>query len=235
MKNSLKKAKIIISGILFEKFAIPKVKNERISKAVFKKYLPKQSVIVDCGAYDGSDSVAFAKLFKKATIHSFEPVDELYAKLIQNTRPYNRINCYKIALADRVGIMDFFISQGASDGSSSLLEPKEHLIDYPDVFFEKKISVNTLTLDIWAEQQKINKVDLLWLDMQGFELNMIKASQTILPTVKVIHSEVSTKETYKGVALYDEYRSFLENSGFEVVIEAIPVGADMGNVLFVKK
>ena len=235
MTSFIKKVKIISSRILFENFAIPAVKKERISKAVFKKYLPNKMVIVDCGSHDGADSVELAKLFKNATIHSFEPVDALYARLLKNANPYKNIFCYKIALADRCGTMDFYISEGGSDGSSSLLEPKDHLIDYPDTFFEKKIIVNTLTLDAWAQQQQIDKIDLLWLDMQGFELNMLKASPKILSTVSLIHTEVSTKETYKGVSLYGEYRAYLENNGFKVLIEAMPAQTDMGNVLFMRK
>lgn len=71
--------------------------------------------------------------------------------------------------------------------------------------------------------------------MQGFEMNMLKASKNILNTVKLIHTEVSTRETYKGVALYQEFRTFLENRGFVVLLEAIPEGWDMGNVLFIRK
>ena len=170
-----------------------------------------------------------------ATIHSIEPVDDLYARLLKNTILYKNIFCHNIALADRCGTMDFYISEGGSDGSSSLLEPKDHLIDYPDTFFEKKINVKTLTLDAWAEQHQIEKIDLLWLDMQGFELTMLKASPKILSKVKVIHTEVSTKETYQGVSLYPEYKRYLENKGFKVLIEALPENADMGNVLFLRK
>ncbi len=53
-------------------------------------------------------------------------------------------------------------------------------------------------------------------------------------TVKVIHTEVSIKETYEGVVQYKEYRNFFESIGFVVAIEAIPEGWDMGNILFVR-
>jgi hypothetical protein len=38
-----------------------------------------------------------------------------------------------------------------------------------------------------------------------------------------------------GFDPYNEYRSFLEENGFDLMIEAIPEGWDMGNVLVVKK
>lgn len=234
MNKFIGKVKNHLESFLFDKYAIPVVKNERISKVILKRYLPNNPVIIDCGAYDGSDSVELAKLFKMATIHSFEPVDTLYARLMKNTKSYNNIKCYPIALADSNGTRDFYISEGASDASSSLLEPMEHLKNHPDTFFMKKVTVTTNTLDSWAKENNIEKVDMLWLDMQGFELKMLRASDVILESVYVIHTEVSTNETYKDVSLYNDYRSFLETKGFRVQIEAIPNGWNMGNVLFVK-
>jgi FkbM family methyltransferase len=221
--------------VLFEQFGLPPVVNENISKAVLKKYLPHNPVIIDCGAHDGSDSAGLAKQFSHGTVHAFEPVPGLYNRLIQNALNFANIRCYNIALADQNGILNFNLSEGGSDASSSLLEPKEHLNYHPDTFFSKKIPVQAKTLDTWAYENNIAKVDLLWLDMQGFELNMLEASKTIIDTVSVIHTEVSLVETYKGVALFKEYRVFLESKGFVLMIEAIPQGWNMGNALFVRK
>ena len=221
--------------VLFEQFGLPAVVNENISKAVLKKYLPRNPVIIDCGAHDGSDSAGLAKQFRYGTVHAFEPVPGLFKRLQQNASTVSNIRCYPIALADQNGILDFHVSEGGSDASSSLLEPKEHLQDHPDTFFLKTIYVQAKTLDTWAEENNIPKVDLLWLDMQGFELNMLQASKTIIDTVSLIHTEVSLVETYKGVAFFKDFRVFLESKGFVLIIEAIPQGWNMGNALFVRK
>lgn len=220
---------------LFTRFALPKTSNEKISKVLLKKYLPASPVIIDCGAHDGSDTVELAKLFTNATIHSFEPIPHLFEKLQARTKAFERIHNYQLALSNSNGWSEFHVSEGESDGSSSLLPPLEHLKDHPSTRFNTTIQVKTSTLDDWAKENSISHVDLLWLDMQGFELNMLKASEQILSSVKVIHTEVSTRETYKGVALYADYKKFLEQNGFKVIVEAIPKGWDMGNVLFVRK
>lgn len=235
MKRFLKSANYHTRRILFEKFALPKVVNEKISKIVLKKYLPANPIIIDCGAHDGADTVQLARLFKNGTVHAFEPIEQLFTKLKSRDNPNKNIKYYQLALADKNGSMDFYISEGTSDGASSLLEPASVLLDHPGITFNNKITVNTSTLDNWAMENNISKVDMLWLDMQGYELNMLKESKAILNTVKVIHTEVSTRETYKGVATYDVYRSFLEDKGFKVTIEAIPKGWDMGNVLFTRE
>jgi len=206
-----------------------------IPKHILRKYLPANPVIIDCGAHVGADSVELAKIFPKASVHSFEPVPTIYNHLKQNTRHYQNITCYQLALNDNNGIAKMYVSSGSSDASSSLLVPTGHLSEHPDIYFDNTIEAKTITLDSWASQNNIKQVDFLWLDMQGAEFNMLTASVDILPTVKAIHAEVSTRETYKGGVLYNDFKKWLEERGFVVSAEAIPSGADMGNVLFVRQ
>ncbi len=230
------KLKLEAKFFLEQKWGIKKPGDSfAISKAELKKYLPGDPVIIDCGAHVGSDSVELARVFPKSKIHAFEPVPEIYDNLLRNTRSYSNITCYKIALSTSTGQTEMFVSSGNSDASSSLLQPTGHLESHPDVFFTKKINVETLTLDDWAAKNKIDKIDFLWLDMQGFELQTLQASKKMLSTVTCIHTEVSLTETYQNAVLYKDYSKWLETQGFKAVIEALPKGADMGNVLFVRK
>jgi len=206
-----------------------------ISKSVLKKILPSDPIIIDCGAHVGADSVELSRVFPKGRIHSFEPVPEIYKSLLSNTKKFDNISTYPVALGTINGNSEMFVSSGSSDASSSLLEPTGHKDSHPDVYFNDKITVEVKTLKEWASIYKIDHIDFLWLDMQGFELQMLKASEEILAKVKCIHTEVSLKETYHNAVHYSEYRKWLEQKGFSVLIEAWPVGADMGNVLFVRK
>jgi FkbM family methyltransferase len=234
MLSKIRAAAEKFKSFLFHQYGIPASRNEQISKRVLKRYLPNRPVAVDCGAFDGADSLQLASTLN-ATVYSFEAMPEIFALLKKNTAGNKAVTCVPLALSNTKGKQSFYVSEGSSTASSSLLEPKEHLTDHPGTVFKKKIDVDAVTLDDWAKENRIDKIDLLWLDMQGFELKMLKASPRILKTVSVIHTEVSTKETYEGVEVYSEYKSFLEENGFTAVIEAIPAGWDMGNVLFVRK
>jgi len=211
------------------------VRSESINKNYIRRFLPANTVIIDAGAHMGGDSIEMCRLYPGSTVHSFEPVPAIFKLLKHNTRKFNRIHCHTVALSNKNGEQVLHVSSGASDGSSSFLQPKDHLTDHPDVFFNHDITVQTMTLDDWAASQGISQVHLLWLDMQGFELEVLKASTVILPKVKAIHMEVSTRSTYEGVPLYDEVRTWMEAKGFHVEVEALPKGWDMGNVLFVRK
>lgn len=223
----------ILSEYCFNHLGIPSFSNERISKKFIKKYLPKNPVSIDCGAHIGADSIEISKIIG-GQVYSFEPVPSIFQKLQHNTKQYSNIHCFELALSDQSGKAEFHVSEGDSDASSSLLEPEGHIQFHPGVNFSQVIEVKCKTLDQWAEENRISKVDFLWLDMQGYELHMLKASKTILKNVSVIHSEVSVKNTYKGAPLYEQYRDWLATQGFQMKLECIPQGWDMGNVLFIR-
>lgn len=206
-----------------------------IPKKVIGKYLPKNAIILDIGANNGADSIEMVRYWNKATVYCFEPVPELFKKLNYNVRRYRRIKTYNFAIGEIDGLVKMYISEGNSDGSSSLLKPKEHLKDHPGVFFNNIIEVSSIKLKSWLEHNKISKVDLLWLDIQGMEQKMLEASKDILHIINVIYTEVSTKETYENVTKYEEFKRWLADYDFFPVYESIPENADMGNVLFAKK
>lgn len=207
-----------------------------------QKYLPHDPIIIEAGAYDGNDSIYMSSYWPLAKIYAFEPVPELYSKLVNKTKSYSNIYPFSYALGDANKKVDFYVSafnynQKEPSASSSLLEPKEHL-QYADyVVFNQKIEVDMLTLDTWADLQNIDHVDMLWLDMQGYELNMLKACPHILSTVKVIYTEVEFVEAYKDQYLYQDVVSFLERLGFKLLAQDFVTGDKnrwYGNVLFYK-
>jgi FkbM family methyltransferase len=172
-------------------------------------------------------------LWKDSTIYSFEPIPYLYQEVSEKIKNLPGINLSQKALAEITGKRTFFVSSGASKGSSSLLPPQKHLEVHPKVTFGQTIDVETITIDDWVKNFNIPKVDLMWLDLQGAEFQVLQAAEKTLTKTTCIFTEVSLIETYKGVTLYPEYKLWLEAKGFKVVWEDIS-HQDMGNVLFVK-
>lgn len=205
-----------------------------ITEEYIKQFLSPKCVILEAGAHNGSDSVKIAKLLPDCTIYAFEPQPLLFQQLLNNTRAFkHQIHCYQLALSDVNGSAEFYVSNGLDNGSSSLLKPDYHLIFFPQVQFNQKIMVQTKTLDTWAKENGIEKIDFLRLDMQGYEPKMLAASPNMLKKVKVIYTEVSTKELYKGIILYPQYNKWLQELGFTLVREE--VSPDFGgDALFVK-
>ena len=194
--------------------------------------LPENPVMIEAGAHFGEDTVWLARYWPKGTVHAFEPSPDLFALTTKHTAWIPNVRRYAFALSDRVGTVELHVSSGASTASSSIFAPKEHLVEHPSVHFEKKIQVPMLTLEIWAQQYGISRVDFLWLDMQGAELAALKGMGKLLDTARALHIEVSTKESYAGAPLYPELASWMRERGFVVKHERFE--GSQGDIFFAR-
>lgn len=202
-------------------------------KQIIKSFLPENPVILDVGAHTGTDTAELARLWPNAYIIAIEAVPYLYTHLIKNTKNFDNVHCYQFALSDKRGRSKFYVSSGSGDSSSSILEPKEHLIYHPTVLFKEVIEVDTMTLDEWTKENNVNHIDFMWLDMQGHELAMLKACPEIFKTVSVVYTEISYVEVYSGCALFSEMRQWFEQQGFTLIYED-KEAVDYGNALFIR-
>ncbi len=206
-----------------------------------KKHLPANPIIVEAGAFNGSDSIRMAQMWPQGHIHAFEPVPELFKTLQKRTTLYQNISCYPLALSNHTGTAPLYISEkpskpGHVSQGNSLLPPKERL-HHSNLRFPHKIMVPTITLDTWAKKHHINRIDLLWLDMQGNELAVLQASESILKTVTAIYTEVSFVEGYEGQPLMEDMVAWMHTHGFEEKGRDFSNTTDwfFGNMLFAKK
>jgi 2-O-methyltransferase len=190
--------------------------------SLIMSYLPNQPVILEAGAYIGTESVIMSKIWPEGHVHAFEPVPEIYHSLQETTKSSSNISTYPLALSQTNGAAIFYISEdvrapNTASASSSLRPPKEHLDVCDTVTFPRTITVQTQTLDSWAQANQINHVDFLWLDMQGSELEMLMASPEILKTVQVILTETIFIEAYQGQYLFPEMKKWMEEQGFSLI------------------
>jgi len=204
------------------------------------KYLKgvRYPAILEAGAADGYNTLRFAKIFPHATIYAFEPVSKNFNRLKNAVSKLSNVKIFNFALGDFDGTSEINISTTKNRpdsvaASSSLLKPALHSTLYPDIDFEEKETVTVRTIDSWASEYNVEKIDVMWLDMQGYEYRALKASPRILATVKVIYCEVSLKYVYEDSCLYDELKEWLISMGFKIAMTEID-GDVSGNVLFVR-
>jgi len=215
----------------------PVISNEDQLK-ILKPYLPDNPVILEAGAFNGHDSVNFIKTWPQSQIYCFEPVSKLYEEVLQNVSMYYpKIQSFPYALGDKEGDVELFVSSfnyapEVPTASSSVLAPKEHLNYASHVIFPRTEKSRMVTIDGWAQEHAVDHVDLLWLDMQGYELNALMHGQKILSTVKAISIEVEFVEAYKGQYLYQDIKTWLEAKGFHII--AIVDYGWFGDALFVR-
>lgn len=204
-----------------------------LSKKEIAQFLSNPNpTIIEAGASSGEDTLELAQCFPKGIIYAFEPLPISFNILEKKLNKTRNVKLFELALSTKTEQALFNIS--SNNSSSSLLQPKEHLTVHPEIIFETQTLVNTITLDDFAQREKIEKVDFMWLDMQGMEYEVLKASNSVFPKVDLLYTEVSLIETYKNVPLYKDFRVWLEQQGFEVIWEGL-YWNDMGNVLFKRR
>jgi len=178
-------------------------------------------------------TLEFRKVFPNAVIHAFEPLPSNFKKLVYRTKDL-KIHCHQIALGSKNGKAKFFVSSEVSDpASSSLKHPTRHLEVFPKIKFEKEIEVNVKRLEDWLAENSIDRVDFLWMDTQGNELDILQNSGKILQSIKAIHLEVSLVELYESAPLYPKVKEYFKKNNFYVYDET-RTQFNYKNVVFVK-
>lgn len=211
---------------------------DRIAYSDIAKFLPRDPVIIEAGAHDGTNTAEMAEFWPHATIHAFEPVPAAAEQVALRVSGFNaRVQCHPIALGPVSGEIEMHLSGDGSSGacqSSSMLRPTDaQLREFPDIKFGITRSVAVTTLDDWAEQHNVTRVDFLWLDMQGYEMRALEGAIRTLDKIAAIHMEVSNIRLYEAAPLYPVVKERMWQLGFAPEIEAtFRIG---GNVLFVRR
>ncbi len=187
---------------------------------VVGKYLPEAPVIVEAGANNGTSTVALWKQWPRAQIFAFEPVPGVFEQLCRATKDIPNVVCSNCALGEREEQLTMTLSSN-NYASSSLLRPARVSEFYSTVGFTQEVKVPVVNLQKFLAQRGVHHVDLMWLDMQGYEPLVLASGPDLLRTVKVLQTEVNLVELYEGAVLYESFRAQLESAGLEVIDESL--------------
>lgn len=191
-------------------------------------------VIVEVGSFNGKDTLRLASSFPNANVYGFEPVPELYSVAVRRCLRNRNVKILQIAVSNKTGWTSLNISGGTSRASSSILDPGPIGKHFRGIKFDEgeKISVATIRLSDWIANSGIEKIDLLWIDVQGAEGLVLKGLEDKLDLVGMIYSEVNFEETYAGTILFDEVKDFLLTRGF--TLEQVWRDGPSGDALFLR-
>lgn len=157
--------------------------------------------VFDIGAYDGRWTKNCSKVFSNADYFMFEPQEHLYNAL--SSMVSDKIVIENLFLGERDGLEINFYEDGS--GSSALRFG-------PNIPIKKV----TTSLDSYCRKNSINSIDILKMDVQGYELNILQGAKTTLKNVQLIIAEVSLLDVYVDCPLVAEIINFLNIHHFQL-------------------
>jgi len=186
------------------------------------------NVIFELGSRDLLDAFKLITYYEKSMIYSFECNPECLIECEENLslmKDYikDRIILVKQAVSENNGDVSFYpfdVTKYNNIGASSMLKIDFSMRNHYDLDYnrpnpQKEIIVQGIRLDTFIESKNISNIDLLCIDLQGYELNALKSLGRYLLNVKYIITETSIQSTYTNGATFHELECFLKEFGFE--------------------
>lgn len=190
------------------------------------KLIGKDNVkyIVEIGARDCRETLAFQDNFSRAEIYTFECNPDTLPLCRERVANISNIHLIEKAVSDKDGKLTFYQTDNektktsrpdGNPGASSLFKANP---DYPlEKYVQKEITVDSTTLSSFCREVGLSQIDLMWLDIQGAELMALKAAGDYLSKIKLIHTEVEFYKVYMDQPLYKDIRNYLAENGFRLV------------------
>ncbi len=158
------------------------------------------SSVVDVGAHRGQFTLLMAGLCPGAAIFAFEPLIEPYRKLIEVTSGFSGVRAFNAAIGPEHASVTMNVAE--RDDSSAFL-PITGLQEqiFPKTGHQRTVDVRMAPLGDFLDGRQLARPSLLKIDVQGFELEVLKGSKDQLDRFDVIYVEASFLELYQGQPL----------------------------------
>jgi FkbM family methyltransferase len=211
----MKKVFLLLYNFLEDFFHLIRIKKFLKTKVFFKR-----PTIFDVGSHKGKITRLFYELYRDAKIYSFEPNKLLHNKIKQKNFKKS-IKLYDYALGEKkkeriINIEDLDLTSSLSkiDKNSFYLRVKELILGKSSNYRTQKVRV--ITLDHFCKTKKIKKIDLIKIDVEGYEYMVLLGGKKIINNTHYVIIEVQKNSMYKN---YSERKieKFLEKNNFELL------------------
>lgn len=185
---------------------------QEVSRETLLNLMDIGQTIIDIGANIGNVTLESAKIVgPTGEIHSFEPDPENYKRLEVNLKMnrFSNISSNKLGLGNKAGVFRIVNVSPGNQGMNRIIN--KNLSN----FNSRQIQVTTL--DEYVFEKKLNNIDLIKIDVEGFEYNVLKGGVKVIdafhPTFfielddnNLIEQDSSAKDLIK----------LLEDFGYEI-------------------
>lgn len=195
-------------------------------------------IVFDVGANVGQTASEFVQYFPSAEIHCFEPISKPFEILRNNFESNHRVHCYHQALGAENGELNIVINDDPISTTNSLIHQGRHSQNKA-----KHETVEVISIDSFLVKHNIPRIDFLKIDVEGFELEVLKGAANAFDynQVRLVLCEVGLSAENKFHVSIAEMIAFMEAKGFyffglyQTALVKVENGRMHSNALFVLK
>lgn len=180
---------------------------------LYKKYIKNGYTLIDIGANIGFTAKLFSELVgTNGKVYAFEPDALNFKRLTQfiHKKKLSNVIAIQKAVSNSCEPIKLYLSNRLN------VDHRAYKVDE----YDKVIEIEATTIDEFVYKNKIDEVNFIKMDIQGYEMTAIQGMQITLdknPDI-VILSEFWPEGLKQAGSSIDEYYNFLINKGFKVYL-----------------
>jgi FkbM family methyltransferase len=171
--------------------------------------------VFDVGANVGQTVRRITDAFDEAIVYAFEPIPDTFAELKTNIAKlptHCNVQTFNVACGDKTMTERVYLKGLHSQNS---LTPNVNRPQSPDA---RTVDVSVIRLADFVEQKKIKHIDILKLDVEGYELPALRGTSALLQDrVSFVIAEVNFTESDPRQSYFVNVERFLNAYGFRPV------------------
>lgn len=188
------------------------VQFEQEESLIISKMVKSGETFFDVGGNIGIHCLNASVLVgKTGTVHAFEPLSHVYKELIFNLALNNvkNVTANNVAVLDESREVSIYVNRESA--LSSLGDTKRGK-------FTSVEKVSSITLDEYAQKSRIERIDFLKIDVEGFEGHVLRGvKDLILKSSNVVILCELAEKNYKPLGFsVNEVVDWIRDQGFEV-------------------
>jgi FkbM family methyltransferase len=185
---------------------------------ICKLHLSQVNRVVDVGANHGDFSLAASVLYPMAQVWLVEPLPTLQAELERRcARRNGRWRLESCALGSQTGSATLYVDPNADAIGSLAGFSNEYLKVNPQVKVGQTFACQVRTLDDLCVERGIETIDLLKIDVEGFEFETLRGGTRMLRATNALIIELSLVRRADGLRALSEMLELLFSAGLHLV------------------
>lgn len=192
--------------------------------------------VIHIGAHEGVEHELYNTLGIRRQVF-IEPHPETFRRLAAHVPNNAEVRLLNIACGAKPGKATMYQTSGNDGASNSLLEPTNHLTEFPEIKNAGTVEIQVERLDDAIPGANLRPTDynLLVLDVQGFELEVLRGGErTLNDNVDAVVCELQRFPLYKDACLAAHVDEFMGQHGFQRVMTQW-MAASFGDGLYLRR